>query len=131
MEEVLESTIRESKDVKANPHIHDLAHSHSIVDGGFELMSYTTRLMPRTSLTMRDEMRASSSCGRRAQSAVMPSRLSTARIAAVYSYVRSSPITPTLCTGSSTAKLCHSRAYHPSRFTSSETMASARRNRLN
>ena len=56
------------------------AHSHSIVDGGFDEMSYTTRLMPRTSLTMRDEIDASSSCGRRAQSAVMPSRLSTARI---------------------------------------------------
>ena len=60
-------------------------HSHSIVDGGFELMSYTTRLMPCTSLTMRDEMVASRSCGRRAQSAVMPSRLSTARTAIVYS----------------------------------------------
>src|SRR5712691_8317042 len=91
-------------------------YSHSMVDGGFELMSYTTRLMPFTSFTMRDEMRASRSCGRRAQSAVMPSRLSTARIAAVYSYVRSSPITPTLCTGSSTAKLCQSFVYQPSRL---------------
>src|SRR5262245_21230302 len=60
-------------------------YSHSIVDAGFEEMSYTTRLMPRTSLTIRDEMRASRSCGRRAQSAVMPSRLSTARMAAVFS----------------------------------------------
>src|SRR5438270_674764 len=78
---------------------------------------------------MRDEIRASSSCGRRAQSAVIPSRLSTARIATVYSYVRSSPITPTLCTGSSTAKLCHSRTYQPSRRTSADTIASARRSR--
>ena len=31
-------------------------HSHSIVAGGFELMSYTTRLTPATSLTMRDEI---------------------------------------------------------------------------
>src|SRR6266851_1206271 len=100
-------------------------HSHSIVEGGFELMSYTTRLMPRTSLTMRDEIRARSSCGSRAQSAVMPSRLSTARIATVYSYVRSSPITPTLCTGRSTAKLCHNRSYQPSRRTSCDTIASA------
>src|SRR3989442_1376638 len=36
-------------------------------------------------------------------------------------------MTPTLCTGSSTAKLCHRRAYQPSRFTSSATIASARR----
>src|SRR3954451_14724924 len=63
----------------------DIGHSHSIVDGGFDEMSYTTRLMPRTSFTIRDEMRASRSCGSRAQSAVIPSRLSTARIATVYS----------------------------------------------
>jgi hypothetical protein len=56
-----------------------------MVDGGFELMSKTTRLIPFTSFTMRDEIVASSSCGRRAQSAVMPSLLSTARIAIVYS----------------------------------------------
>ena len=34
------------------------AHSHSIVDGGLLLTSYTTRLMPRTSLTIRLEVRA-------------------------------------------------------------------------
>ena len=62
-----------------------LLHSHSIVAGGFELMSYTTRLTPLTSFMMRDEITASRSCGRRAQSAVMPSRLSTARSAIVYS----------------------------------------------
>jgi hypothetical protein len=28
-------------------------HSHSIVPGGFDVTSYTTRLIPRTSLTMR------------------------------------------------------------------------------
>ena len=48
-------------------------------------MSYTTRLIPRTSLTMREEIAASRSCGSLAQSAVIPSRLSTARIATVYS----------------------------------------------
>ena len=31
-------------------------YSHSIVDGGFEEMSYTTRLTPLTSLTMREEL---------------------------------------------------------------------------
>ena len=62
-----------------------LTHSHSIVDGGLELMSYTTRLMPLTSLTMREDMVARSSCGNRAQSAVIPSRLSIARITAVFS----------------------------------------------
>ena len=39
-------------------------------------------------------------------------------------------MTPTLCIGSSTAKLCQSRVYQPSRFTSSDTIASARRSRL-
>ncbi len=34
-------------------------YSHSMVAGGLELMSKTTRLMPRTSLMMRFEMRAS------------------------------------------------------------------------
>src|SRR5207249_2465008 len=79
-----------------HPAILQSFHSHSIVDGGFELMSYTTRLIPLASFTIREEMRASSSCGRRAQSAVIPSRLSTARMATVYSYVRASPMTPTL-----------------------------------
>ena len=40
------------------------AHSHSIVAGGLPEMSYTTRLMPRTSLIMRFETRPSRSCGR-------------------------------------------------------------------
>ena len=34
----------------------EMDYSHSIVAGGFELMSYTTRLIPRTSLIMRFEM---------------------------------------------------------------------------
>jgi len=33
-------------------------YSHSIVAGGFELMSYTTRFTPATSLMIRVEMRA-------------------------------------------------------------------------
>jgi hypothetical protein len=37
------------------------AYSHSMVAGGFELMSSTTRLTPRTSLVMRDEIFCSNS----------------------------------------------------------------------
>lgn len=36
-------------------------HSHSMVPGGFEVTSSTTRLTSRTSLVMRFEMRASTS----------------------------------------------------------------------
>lgn len=54
-------------------------YSHSIVPGGLEVMSYTTRLMPRTSLTIRLEMARSTSYGSGAQSAVMPSSECTAR----------------------------------------------------
>ena len=49
------------------------AASHSIVAGGLPEMSYTTRLMPRTSLMMRFDTVASSSCGSGAQCAVMKS----------------------------------------------------------
>jgi hypothetical protein len=38
-------------------------HSHSIVPGGFEVMSYTTRLIPRTSLMMRVATLPRKSCG--------------------------------------------------------------------
>lgn len=62
-----------------------LPHSHSIVLGGFELMSYTTRFTPFTSLMIRLEILASTSCGKRNQSAVMPSILVTARIEATFS----------------------------------------------
>ena len=56
-------------------------HSHSIVAGGFELTSYVTRFTPFTSLITRLEIRASTSGGNGNQSAVMPSRLVTARSA--------------------------------------------------
>src|ERR1700694_408570 len=59
-------------------------HSHSIVPGGFDVMSYTTRLIPRTSLTILLEIVRSTSYGSGAQSAVIPSSLSTARIAHVF-----------------------------------------------
>src|ERR1044072_6718012 len=60
-------------------------YSHSIVAGGFELTSYATRLTPRTSLMIRFEMRPRTSCGNGNQSAVMPSRLVTARSATTLS----------------------------------------------
>ena len=44
-------------------------YSHSIVPGGFDVMSYTTRLIPRTSLTIRLEIARSTSYGNAAQSA--------------------------------------------------------------
>src|SRR5688500_12892050 len=56
-------------------------HSHSIVAGGFDEMSYTTRFTAAISLTMRADARASTSYGKRAQSAVMKSSVVTARSA--------------------------------------------------
>ncbi len=56
-------------------------YSHSIVAGGFELMSYTTRLTPGTSLTIRALILPSTSYGSFAQSAVIPSSEVTARMA--------------------------------------------------
>lgn len=46
---------------KAMPRVGARAYSHSIVAGGFDEMSYTTRLTPRTSLMIRFEIRPSSS----------------------------------------------------------------------
>ena len=54
-------------------------YSHSIVAGGFDVMSYATRFTPGTSATMRLEIRARTSYGSFAQSAVMASLDSTAR----------------------------------------------------
>ena len=56
-----------------------LAHSHSIVPGGFDVMSSTTRLIPGTSLMTRLLIVSSTSYGMRAQSAVIASSLVTAR----------------------------------------------------
>ena len=55
-------------------------YSHSIVAGGFELMSSATRLTPGISLMIRLEIVSSRSYGRRAQSAVIASSEVTARI---------------------------------------------------
>ena len=60
-------------------------YSHSIVAGGLPEMSYTTRLMPRTSLMMRLETLLSSACGSSAQCAVMKSCVCTARSATTHS----------------------------------------------
>jgi len=54
-------------------------YSHSIVAGGFELTSYTTRFTPRTSLIIRLLIRPKTSGANANQSAVIPSRLVTAR----------------------------------------------------
>jgi ethanolamine utilization protein EutQ len=61
----------------------ELAYSHSIVPGGLEVMSYTTRFTPFTSFTIREEIVFNTSCGSATQSAVMPSSELTARIAHV------------------------------------------------
>lgn len=60
-------------------------YSHSMVAGGFELMSYTTRLIPLTLLIISLDTLARKSYGKCAQSAVMPSVEVTALSAAVYS----------------------------------------------
>ena len=62
----------------------DPRHSHSMVDGGLLLMSYTTRFTPWTSLTMRREIAPRTSYGTFAQSAVIPSSLVTMRIATTF-----------------------------------------------
>src|SRR5712691_3994174 len=84
-----------------------LLYSHSMVPGGLLVMSKTTRLTPFTSFTIRLLMRASTSYGTRAQSAVIASSLVTTRTATTLAYVRKSPITPTVSSGVSTANDCH------------------------
>src|SRR5262249_42564955 len=69
-------------------------HYHSIVPVGFDVTSYTTRLIPFTSLIILVAVRPSTSCGSSKKSAVMPSVEVTARSAQTLSYVRASPMTP-------------------------------------
>jgi hypothetical protein len=74
----------------ASPHAGTLIrppsrYSHSIVAGGLPEMSYTTRLMPRTSLMMRLETLPNNACGNGAQCAVMKSCVCTARNATTHS----------------------------------------------
>ncbi len=54
-------------------------YSHSMVEGGFELISYTTRFTPFTLLMISLLTLPRNSKGRRLQSAVMPSVELTAR----------------------------------------------------
>src|SRR5207253_7169042 len=84
----------------------ELGYSHSMVPGGFDVMSNTTRFTPLTSFTMRLLIRARTSYGTRAQSAVIASSLVTTRTATTLAYVRKSPITPTVSSGVSTANDC-------------------------
>src|SRR5262249_18405367 len=55
-------------------------YSHSIVAGGFDVTSRTTRFTPAISFTIRPEIVSIKSYGSRAQSAVMASSEMTARI---------------------------------------------------
>ena len=57
-----------------------VVYSHSMVPGGLDVTSSTTRLTPGTSAMMRFESCSTSSYGRRAQSAVIASSLVTARM---------------------------------------------------
>jgi hypothetical protein len=61
----------------------ELFYSHSIVPGGLLVMSKTTRFTSGTLLTILFDTIARKSCGRRVQSAVMPSIEETARSATV------------------------------------------------
>src|SRR5574340_311501 len=56
-------------------------YSHSIVLGGFELISYTTLVTPVTSFTILVDMRSNTSPGSFTQSAVIASSDSTTRTA--------------------------------------------------
>ena len=58
-------------------------YSHSIVAGGLEVISYTMRLMPLTSLTIRLDALSRTSYGILAQSAVIKSVVVTPRSASV------------------------------------------------
>jgi hypothetical protein len=56
-----------------------MAYSHSIVAGGFDVTSRTTRFIPGTSFVMRVEIFSRTSYGIRDQSAVIASSLETGR----------------------------------------------------
>src|SRR5690606_12865097 len=103
------------------------AYSHSMVAGGFELMSYTTRLTPGTSLMMRRAMASSTSWGSRAHRASSPSGLTTARTPTMCPYVRRPSATPTVRVSVSAANAWNTSRSSPARRSSSVTMASAAR----
>src|SRR4030042_3765954 len=96
-----------------------------MVLGGLELISYTTLFTPSTSFTILVLILSKTLAGSLTQSAVMASVLPTALIIIGYSYVLSSPITPTLLMLGSTAKDCQIFLYNPALFISSTTISSA------
>ena len=97
-------------------------YSHSIVEGGLLVISYTILLACFTSLVMRLEIFSNTSKGMRAQSAVMASTLVTARNAITFSYVRKSPCTPTVLLLVITAKYCQISRFNPAFAISSRKM---------
>src|SRR5699024_5009955 len=99
-------------------------YSHSIVDGGLLVMSYTTRLTSSISSTIRDEIFSSTSSGILAQFDVTPSTDVTARIPIVWTYVRSPSFTPTLRILGKTVKYCQTSRSSPAFAISSRKMAS-------
>jgi hypothetical protein len=68
----------------ASPWARGCRYSHSMVPGGLDVMSSTTRLTSRSSPIMRAAICSSKSYGRRAQSAVIASSLVTARMTTTY-----------------------------------------------
>ena len=83
-----------------------LFYSHSMVAGGFELMSYVTRFTPLTSLMIRVLIRPSTSAGKGYQSAVIPSREVTAPQCDHVLVGAEVAHHATDCTGRSTANAC-------------------------
>lgn len=104
------------------------SHSHSIVAGGLEEMSYTTRLTARTSLQILVDTWRKKAGSKGYQSAVMPSPDVTARKATTCECVRWSPWTPTERMGKNTAKACQILSYKPAaRISLMKTSSTARR----
>ena len=107
-----------------------MIHSHSMVDGGFPEISYTTRLIPLTSLMILLDTLPNKSYGSSAQWAVIKSEVTIARKETTYSYVLPSPMTPTDFTGRNTVNACDVFSYQPFSFNSSIKIASAFLKRL-
>jgi hypothetical protein len=82
-------------------------YSHSIAAGGFNETPYRTRSTPGISATIREEILSRTSCGRRAQAAVIAASLATALIT-TQELTGPAVVKPTLPVVKSTAKACHS-----------------------
>src|SRR6202012_6033475 len=63
----------------SQPTLRTPPHSHSIVPGGLDVISYVTRLIPRTSFTIRPATRVKNPISNGYTSAVIPSVDVTAR----------------------------------------------------